>query len=125
MRGLVLTAVLLSACDARDGAPPVPSCEAVAEGVWRTSGPGMGMPMEARLTFDADACTFTLTDWTMWHDGWTEGGILRDAEVQLTGEAYWESCLGEVDPRGTYMAGTCAASQNPAGGAFALTWLEP
>lgn len=92
------------------------SCTQLVSGTWSFSGVAFGMgseAMDALVTFDADACAFTITDWSMAMDDLPNGGVVDVDAVQLDGLNYdWRTCTGlAIDTQGA--SGTCANDGDP------------
>ena len=94
-----------------------PACVSLTDGTWEADGAAFGMPMQATLTFDAAACSFTLTNWDMNMGSEAQSGSLAGDAVTLDGDPtdYWSTCTGTATE--TDMSGICAAD----GAAWTLT----
>ncbi len=111
---LVLTLVLV-ACGvpASDSEPLVggDTCVALTSGPWTFSGEAFGMgdaTMGGDVTFDAEACTFTISNWSMTMDDLPTGGALDGDSVQLDGlSSRWRTCTGTA-PDEDNASGTCS-----------------
>lgn len=82
------------------------ACTVLNDGTWDASGTCFGMRMSSTLAFDADSCTFTLTEWDM-EMGTPNpaNGEVSGEEVSLKGEA-WSTCTATAaGPR--RFTGTC------------------
>ncbi len=92
------------------------SCTELVSGTWTFSGAAFGMgdeTMDALLTFDADACAFTITEWSMAMDDLPNGGVIDGDAVQLDGLNYdWRTCTG-VAQDAQSASGTCANDGDP------------
>lgn len=82
-----------------------PPCSVPESGTYDASGSCFGMGMGVDLTMDAEACTFTLSDWSMNHAGLAEGGTVTGTDVTLVGGDF-EGCEGTID--GDTLTGTCS-----------------
>jgi hypothetical protein len=92
------------------------SCTELVSGTWTFSGAAFGMgdeTMDALLTFDADACAFTITEWSMAMDDLPNGGVIDGDAVQLDGLNYdWRTCSG-VAQDAQSASGTCSNDGDP------------
>lgn len=113
----MLTLLLALACyptspaDSADSPTGGDTCTALTIGTWTVTGAAWNMgdnPMDATLTFDEAACTFTLSEWTMQMDDLPDGGVVDDTTVTLRGPTSgWGTCVGEAASAGE-VSGTCS-----------------
>lgn len=108
----------LLACDEEE-APEEAPCTLLDDGVWTASGSAFGTggdTLTVTLTMVADACHFSLDDWSGAVSDLPHGGKLFGADVTLDGDnAEWTSCTGTATGT-THLSGTCPDH----GGDFAL-----
>jgi hypothetical protein len=114
MRAWMILAIVLAGCTGEettdtDGTDTdvALACTALQSGAWTGAGAAFGMSMGVTLTADNDACTFTLTDWSM-DMGDPDAGTVAGDQVTLSGpDAYWSTCAGTVNSDGTAIEGIC------------------
>lgn len=113
IRTLVLT--ILAGCtggtDSADVLHGGDTCTVLVDGEWTMTGAAFGMgdeAMTATVTFDADACSFQLSAWSMAMDDLPSGGVLDGDAVQLDGlNSRWRSCTGTASDT-MNASGTCS-----------------
>jgi hypothetical protein len=88
--------------DADTGDATETQCTALTSGGWVLNGTALGHEMVGTLTFDEDACAFTLSDWNMNMDIATGGTVDGD---QIAFEGFvddpnardWAQCSGTIE----------------------------
>lgn len=84
-------------------------CTALADGSWTFDGAaGGGMEMTGDVTMDADACTFTIDNWSMEMTNLPSGGSIEGDQLTLDGAEIPDGCVGTVNADGTGVTGACA-----------------
>ena len=87
------------------------TCTALTSDTWTVTGAAWGMgdiPMDGKVTMDAEACSFSFSGWDMQMDDLPTGGVLDGDSVQLDGlNSYWQSCTGTATDSNN-AGGTCA-----------------
>jgi hypothetical protein len=87
---------------------PQAGCTELATGRYDGGGSCLGMVMQADLTFDDAACTFTIDNWSMAMGDMPDGGAVSGTDVTLTGPGIYEQgCAGTITADNTF-DGTCA-----------------
>lgn len=106
--------VCLSACAGAPDSAPLEggdTCTVLTSGTWTFSGDAWGMgdeTMDGDLTLDAEACTFTLDNWSMSMNNLPTGGALDGDAVQFDGlTSKWRTCTGTATDESN-ASGTCS-----------------
>ncbi len=83
------------------------SCTALEDGEWTVEGDAMGMPMGATVTMDAEACSFTLSGWSMEMLSLPTGGSVDGTSISMEGDAHWSSGTATLSEDGSSAEGSC------------------
>lgn len=93
-----------------------PQCTKLQSGTWNVRGTVFGMNMTTQLTFIADDCSFTLSNWSMQHGSLPIGGSVAEATVTLKGSGDWSTCSGSALDEQS-VSGSCSSN----GASFEMT----
>jgi len=84
-------------------------CAQLSIGRWSANGAAFGMQMDVDLAFNATACSFALSNWSMQHGSLPTGGQVVGSTVSLAGaKALWQTCAGVVTAG--VISGKCSAN---------------